>query len=372
MTWIGIGALVIVLIGVLVLTRRSPEPSPSAKPEHKPASKSDDDDDPIEITLVRAVPLELVQSVSKPAALVDVPAAPASEDEEEGGEEEAPARTSTTTPFYPDDEPDASVDEPTQPATRFLMSACGQTDRGLARRRNEDSYLVVDDQGIFVVADGMGGYAGGKVASELAVATLREIFDKEEFSEPLDVGVPRRGAEIAWAVQKANGAIFARASVEPELAQMGTTIVAARFSPNKQRAYIAHVGDSRAYRFRDGRLRRLTTDHTMKQLGFKGKGSEHLYRAVGIAPTVDVDLIIDKPRPDDLYLFCSDGLTKMASDADIATVIDDNVDDPEAAVYSLIEIANDGGGKDNVTCIVVKVVETVLPLVKSQLHTVEV
>src|SRR6185312_14835130 len=109
------------------------------------------------------------------------------------------------------------------------------------------------------------------------------------------------------------------------------TVVAARFSPNKQRAYVAHVGDSRAYRFRAGKLRRLTTDHTMRQLGFSGKGSEQLYRAVGIAPTVDVDLIIDKPRTDDVYLFCSDGLTKMARDEDIENILAENVEDPEAA-----------------------------------------
>jgi len=364
MTWIGIVVCVGVVLAVLWRATSSPKPKSESKPKPKPkaakpkrATTDDDDDDAVEITLVRALPAELLKK-PEPA-----PAAPTVEAGEEEESSERKSRPSTMTAFYPEDEPEAAVDEPTQPATRFLVSACGQTDRGLSRKRNEDSLLMVDEKGVFVVADGMGGYAGGKVASELAVATVREIFDAEKFDAPLDTSVPRRGAEIAWAVQKANAAIFERAQSDAALAQMGTTVVAARFSPNKQRAYVAHVGDSRAYRFRAGKLRRLTTDHTMRQLGFSGKGSEQLYRAVGIAPTVDVDLIIDKPRTDDVYLFCSDGLTKMARDEDIENILAENVEDPEAAAYCLIEVANDHGGKDNVTCIVVKVVER-LPMLK--------
>ena len=374
MTWIAIVACAGIVLAILWrATSRSAEPAPKPKSESKPkpketkakrATTDEDDDDAVEITLVRALPAELLKK-PEPATAPPVEVASVPVEAEEGEEEasERKSRPSTTTTFYPEDEPEAAVDEPTQPATRFLVSACGQTDRGLSRKRNEDSLLMADEKGVFVVADGMGGYAGGKVASELAVATVREIFDAEKFDQPLDTSVPRRGAEIAWAVQKANAAIFERAQSDATLAQMGTTVVAARFSPNKQRAYVAHVGDSRAYRFRGGKLRRLTTDHTMRQLGFSGKGSEQLYRAVGIAPTVDVDLIIDKPRTDDVYLFCSDGLTKMARDEDIESILSENVDDPEAAAYCLIEVANDHGGKDNVTCIVVKVVER-LPIFK--------
>ena len=332
MIWIGLGASALFLLALFWRARGPSTAAPEERPRERPppvATPLERDD--VEITLVRAPP--------------ELPA--------DSAEEAA----STTTPFYPDDEPDAAFDEPTQPATRFLVSACGQTDRGLARRRNEDSFLMAEEKSVFVVADGMGGYSGGKVASELAVATLRDVFESGAFAEPLDPSVPRRGAEIAWAVQKANAAVFARSQTDAELAQMGTTVVAARFSSNKQRAYVAHVGDSRAYRFRAGKLRRLTTDHTMAQLGFKGRAGAHLYRAVGIAPNVDVDLVIDKPRPEDVYLLCSDGLTKMATDEDIEAVLGANLDDPETAAYGLIEIANDHGGKDNVTCIVVKVVE---------------
>lgn len=362
---------------------------PSDQP---PVIQSDDDtdEDDVEITLVRAaLPTESLKAGAKgadatgnakgagsqaapaeasapdPAAEPAVPKVGA-DDEDASGEGDmdvdvgGPA--ATTVAIYPEDEPEAAVEEPTQPVIRILVSAHAQTDQGLVRKRNEDSFLVMDAQEVFVVADGMGGYAGGKVASELAVATIREAFEKADFGPgPLEPTVPRRGGEIAAAVQLANGAIYAKARTEIELSQMGTTIVAARFSPAKQRVYIAHVGDSRAYRLRDGKLRRLTTDHTMKHLGFTGPGGEHLYRAVGIAPAVDVDLIIDKPRADDVYLLCSDGLTKMAKDAVISKVLIENVENIEAAVYSLIEIANDRGGKDNVTCIVVKVVERMPP-----------
>jgi protein phosphatase len=355
MIWIGIVACVGLALALLWASRKK---DTNEKIGPKPVDKKttdEDEDDAVEITLVRALPAELMKKPA--AAAAGAPLAVPPLDDEEEGEADAAPRSSTTTAFYPDDEPEAAVDEPTQPATRFLVSACGQSDRGLTRRRNEDSFLMAGEKEVFVVADGMGGYAGGKVASELAVETLREVFEADKIDAPLDKSVPRRGAEIAWAVQKANGAIFERAQADAALAQMGTTVVAARFSANKQRAYVAHVGDSRAYRFRSGKLRRLTTDHTMRELGFSGKGSEQLYRAVGIAPTVDVDLIIDKPRPDDVYLLCSDGLTKMATDENIETIIAENVDDVEAAAYCLIEVANDHGGKDNVTCIVVKVVE---------------
>ena len=387
MIWIGIAAAAVLALAVLwwLLSPRAarvpaqpeevlaPLPVLPEKDVPAPLPVVSVYEDEVEITLIRAAPVELLHptTASAQAAAGASPEVPVAHegDEVDVTFDEIPAKTK---PFYPDDEPDAAIDEPTQRVKRFLMSACGQTDRGLRRRGNEDSFLMAEDHGVFVVADGMGGYAGGKIASELAVATLREIFETQAFTEPLEPSVPRRGAEIAWAVQKANAAVFARAQAEPELSHMGTTIVAARFSPDKQRTYIAHVGDSRAYRFRAGKLRRLTTDHTMQQLGYEGKGADHLYRAIGVAPTVDVDLIIDKPRPADVYLFCSDGLTKMASEDDIANIMLENIEDPEATAFSLIEVANDHGGRDNVTCIVVKVVERIHEVIAARVHTLDV
>src|SRR6478609_8145180 len=146
----------------------------------------------------------------------------------------------------------------------------------------------------------------------------------------------------------------AMALADRELSDMGTTLVAARFSPNKQRLYVGHVGDSRCYRLRRGNLRQLTTDHTMASLGMKGPRSNDLYQAIGVSPGLMIDLIVDKPQDDDVYLLCSDGLSKMLSDERVRDVLIEN-EDLETALYTLIEEANDRGGNDNVTVIIVKV-----------------
>lgn len=260
----------------------------------------------------------------------------------------------------------AEADEVTSPAARILMFAHADSDCGQKRSQNEDSFLAMPEQDVFAVADGMGGYAGGKVASNLAVETLRSAFETATFvgNVTSDKPVPRRGHELACALLRANEAIYSAARAEPKLSQMGTTAVVARFSANKQRLYLAHVGDSRCYRLRAGSLRQLTTDHTMSVLGMEGPRAKDLYRAVGIKPEVDVDLIVDKPRGDDIYLLCSDGLSKMVSDARIQELLLEE-SDLEAAVYGLIEAANDAGGRDNVTVMLVKVVEqarNVMPL----------
>ena len=255
-------------------------------------------------------------------------------------------------------EDEADVEETTYPFARILVAAEGQSDGGRIRRRNEDNFLVMPERSLFVVADGMGGYAGGDVASALAVEAIGYAFETNTFEGKTESeqDVPRRGRELACAVQMANQAILARATADKALEGMGTTVVAARFSPNKQRVYIGHVGDSRCYRVRGNSIKQLTTDHTFRGLGMDGPGSHHLYQAVGIRRRINIDIVVDKPRPSDIYLLCSDGLSKMARDEQIRDVI---VAEPdlEAAVYGLIEVANDRGGKDNITVILVKVLE---------------
>jgi protein phosphatase len=135
---------------------------------------------------------------------------------------------------------------------------------------------------------------------------------------------------------------------------MGTTVVAARFSPNKQRVYIGQVGDSRCYRVRERSIKQLTTDHTFLGLGLHGPGAQHLYQAVGIKRRITISLVVDKPRPNDIYVLCSDGLSNMVRDGEIRDVVLQEPD-LEAAVYCLIEFANDRGGRDNITVILVKV-----------------
>jgi serine/threonine protein phosphatase PrpC len=304
------------------------------------------EDDDLEITVVTASPLS--ESVIRAMAGQDG-TAPAPEPAPPSPE------ASRVEVIY---EEEAEVEEITSPFARILVSAQGQSDGGKVRPRNEDSLLVYPDRSLFAVADGMGGYEGGQIASALAVETLKASFETSVFDGRTEssVAVPRRGREMACAIQMANQAILAKSKTDAALAQMGTTIVAARFSPNKQRVYIGHVGDSRCYRLRGKTLRQLTTDHTMKQLGMKGPGSNHLFQAVGIAPKITIDLIVDKPRAGDIYLLCSDGLSKMATDDQIRDMLLLETD-IEAAMYSLIELANDQGGKDNVTVILVKVVE---------------
>jgi serine/threonine protein phosphatase PrpC len=255
-------------------------------------------------------------------------------------------------------EDEAEIDEPTAPAARILMSAQGDTNCGRFRARNEDSLLMLREHSVFVVADGMGGHHGGGVASELAVKTLDDVYSRHAFQGLVESSrpIPRRARDLALAIQSANQAVYARATSTPELSEMGTTLVAARFSPRKQRVYIGHIGDSRCYRVRQGKMRQLTKDHTMASIGFSGPNAQRLVRAVGIGSSVTIDLIVDKPRPNDIYLLCSDGLPKMLGDEDMLAVLlaQSNLD---RAVRSLIELANERGGKDNITVILVRVVE---------------
>jgi serine/threonine protein phosphatase PrpC len=187
------------------------------------------------------------------------------------------------------------------------------------------------------------------------VEVIGQAFRTEKFEGTPSANRPRRGDELVRAIEMANRAVFAKASSDPELAGMGTTVVAFRFSPNKQRVYVAHVGDSRAYRIRGEDLTQLTGDHTIGALtGATGKIAAQLTRAVGIGNEVEVDLSVDEPKPGDLYILCSDGLTKMVPDEMIWQVASSDHDLAKAA-QKLVEKANERGGRDNVTVILVRV-----------------
>jgi serine/threonine protein phosphatase PrpC len=373
--WIGVLGFLVVALGIFALRRSqatgrrdSPaarEPSPalppvSAPPERRISVKPAPElVAPLAPAAVPVIP-SFVEEEEEDIDVTAVTASPRSEfppdEEADGNGDDSPAsRGSKVAVMYEDE---ADEEEVTFPIARILVSAQGQSDRGRVRKRNEDALLVFQERSLFAVADGMGGYAGGEVASALAVDTLWDAFERNVFEgkTDCDATVPRRGRELACAIQMANQAVLTRAKGDAELANMGTTLVAARFSPNKQRVYIGHVGDSRCYRLRGTNLRQLTSDHTMRQLGYKGPGAAHLFQAVGIKPTIRIDLIVDKPKADDIYLLCSDGLAKMVS---IHQIRDIMLADPdlEAAVQALIERANAEGGKDNTTVILVKVLE---------------
>jgi protein phosphatase len=304
------------------------------------ANPADDDD----ITVLRAIPV--FDDQADVTVEGQPPAEPAASDAEED-------RVSRVVMSY---EEGAEADEMTGASARILLYAGGDSDQGRVRPRNEDSLLMMPERSLFAVADGMGGHRGGEIASSIAIDTLRDAFFRSAFDARLHVesAVPRRAKELATAVQMSNECVRSMAMADRELSDMGTTLVAARFSPNKQRLYIGHVGDSRCYRLRRGVFRQLTTDHTMASLGMKGPRSKDLYQAVGVSPDLTIDMIVDKPQDDDVYLLCSDGLSKMMSDDEVRDVLVAH-EDLESALYTLIEMANDRGGKDNVTVIIVKV-----------------
>ena len=247
-------------------------------------------------------------------------------------------------------------DEPTGPVAKILVSAVGGTDQGRKRKHNEDAFVVLPTHSLFAIADGMGGYAAGEVASQMAVDVLRSSFESEQFGGTPIAGLPKRGDELVRAIQSANTAILSQARENEHQQGMGTTLVAARFAPNRKRVYIAHVGDSRVYRLRDGSLSQLTTDHTLGAAGVTGPSAAKLSRAVGVFDDVEVDLAIDEPREGDYYVLCSDGLFKMVPDDKICDIIA-KAPNIQGAVDELIREANSRGGKDNVSVILVRVDE---------------
>jgi serine/threonine protein phosphatase PrpC len=353
-----LGAAAILLLGVVFAKGRAPQassrkPAKPAKPAKPPpkaivwevprAADAEDDDD---ITVLRAIP------VFDNSAEITAVAAP--DPDQATDDDESPAeRVSRIELRY---EAEAEAEEVTAASARILLYASGDSDKGRVRPRNEDSMLVMPERSLFAVADGMGGHRGGEVASSLAIDTLEDAFHRSSFEGRVlaEGDVPRRARELAAAVQMTNECVRSMALADRELSDMGTTLVAARFSPNKQRLYVGHVGDSRCYRLRRGNLRQLTTDHTMASLGMQGPHAKDLYQAIGASPGLTIDLIVDKPQDDDTYLLCSDGLSKMLSDERIRDVLVEH-EDLDSALYTLIEEANDRGGKDNVTVILVKV-----------------
>jgi protein phosphatase len=230
----------------------------------------------------------------------------------------------------------------TQDSLRYAAA----TDVGLVRSNNEDAYLAAPP--LFAVADGMGGHRAGEVASAGAIRTVQKEAGHDTDS-------------LVAAVHSANRAVHAEAASNPDLAGMGTTITAMMTS--RDSAQIVHVGDSRAYLLRDGRLRRLTKDHTVvERLAREGKIApadvdRHpqrsvLERALGVSPDVDVDVQLLDVRPGDRLLLCTDGLTSMLSDDEIREILLAE-SDPPAAAQALIEAALAAGGKDNVTAVIV-------------------
>jgi serine/threonine protein phosphatase PrpC len=250
--------------------------------------------------------------------------------------------------------------------------AAGRTDVGLQREHNEDSFVLLDQHGLFVVADGMGGHRSGDVASKLATETIASFFNttaREDATWPFqyDPTLSSEENRLLTGIKIANKSIYEHGVRSRDHQGMGTTIVGMLFSPEARRIYVGHVGDSRCYRIRDGKISQLTDDHSLLNDWLKAmpelpesQRSEVprnvITRALGMSDTVQVDITLDDPQLGDVYVLCSDGLSSMIADDEILKIVNESAT-PEAAVQKLIDGANAQGGEDNVTAIVARVVE---------------
>ncbi|HTQ43050.1 MAG TPA: Stp1/IreP family PP2C-type Ser/Thr phosphatase [Polyangiaceae bacterium] len=251
--------------------------------------------------------------------------------------------------------------------------AAGLSDVGLQREHNEDSFVVLKEYDLFVVADGMGGHRAGDVASKIATETISEFFRttaNEDVTWPFhfDTNLSEEENRLLTGIRVANRQIFERSTRSREYHGMGTTVVGAMFSPKKKRMYIGHVGDSRCYRVRSGNIQQLTRDHSLINdylLAMPDLTDEQkqelpknvITRALGMQDNVVVDLQHDDPKIGDVYVLCSDGLSGMVSDEDIQEIVNATNDIREAC-RKLIQRANERGGEDNITAVLIKIEET--------------
>jgi len=248
------------------------------------------------------------------------------------------------------------------------VKAYGLTDVGRQRQHNEDSFLVADEAKLFLVADGMGGHAAGEIASRIAVDSISEfiVHTKEDdgtWPHAYDEQYTRTTNRLMAALRMANTRVLEAMRKDAKLRGMGTTVVACMADDSK--ISVAHVGDSRAYMIRNGRISRITNDHSwvfeQVQAGMltEAEAEKHplrnvITRALGGALSVTPDASEIDCRPGDLYLLCSDGLTGMVPEDQILELVTANADDLEKACRQLIDVANEHGGLDNVTAILVK------------------
>jgi len=248
------------------------------------------------------------------------------------------------------------------------IEVAGKSHVGMKRNINEDSFLVMPEQRLYCVADGMGGHLHGEIASKIAIDELAEFFRltsaDRDVTWPFKMDKNRNYDEnrLATGIKLANARIYEAASGDPNYRGMGTTIATVHFAETS--VYVGHVGDSRVYRFRGGALELVTEDHSLLNDYLKAKKlspeeieafphKNVIVRALGMKDTVQVDVGRFEPKDGDVFLLCSDGLSGMVSDEEMAQVLREN-SDLEKACTGLIEKANAAGGNDNVTCILAR------------------
>ena len=251
------------------------------------------------------------------------------------------------------------------------LSCVGVSDAGRVREHNEDTIGTDADIGLVVLADGMGGYKAGEVASGITVRTvmslLKEAVEREDLTQrDPESGLSRPGILLRDAIHRANKVIYQTARTQANCEGMGTTVVAGLFFDDK--LTIAHVGDSRLYRLRGTEFRQVTQDHSLLQelvsRGFytpeeaqRAAAKNYVTRALGVEPTVEVDVTEIPVDKDDVFLLCSDGLSDMVDDDDIQLTISTFGANLRTLARQLVLLGNDNGGRDNISIVLVKVLD---------------
>lgn len=248
------------------------------------------------------------------------------------------------------------------------IEVAGETNVGMKRAHNEDNFAILEDSGLYIVADGMGGHASGEVASKMAVDSMRDFFQatsqdpERTWPYKMDRSKGYEENRLITAIKLANLRIYEQAQRDAKQRGMGTTIVT--MFAVEDGVYVAHVGDSRSYRLRDGVIEQLTEDHSllndyikMKRLtaeeiaNFPHKNV--IVRALGMKDTVKVDTRFEKPRANDTYLLCSDGLSGPVTDPEVLDIVS-GAPDLKSAASRLIQRANENGGPDNISVVLAR------------------
>jgi serine/threonine protein phosphatase PrpC len=251
------------------------------------------------------------------------------------------------------------------------LRAVAATDTGRVREHNEDAVALDPDIGLFVLADGMGGYNAGEVASGIAVKTIMNLVREAYATQDLtgsdqDTGLSRPGIILRDAIARANKIIHQTSKTQEKCEGMGTTVVAGLF--HDDRIIVAHVGDSRMYRLRGDRFEQITLDHSLLQelvdRGFytpeeaqRVTNKNYVTRALGVEPTVEVEIKEHPVHRGDCLVLCSDGLTDMVEDEDIHLTISTFGANLDTVAKQLVQLANDSGGRDNISVMLAEVLE---------------
>ncbi|MGH8220520.1 MAG: Stp1/IreP family PP2C-type Ser/Thr phosphatase [Steroidobacteraceae bacterium] len=251
------------------------------------------------------------------------------------------------------------------------LNFVGETDNGKVREHNEDTIAFDPDIGLLVLADGMGGYTAGEVASGIAVKTIVNLVRESVEREDLRVNDPATGMSrpsiiLRDAIHRANKIIYQTARTQPQCEGMGTTVVSALFFDD--RMAVAHVGDSRLYRLRGEKFDQVTLDHSLLQelvdRGFysveeaqRATNKNYVTRALGVEPNVEVEVQDVPVQKGDFYVLCSDGLSDMVEDDDIHLTISTFGANLDMVAKQLIQLSNDNGGRDNISVVMAHVLE---------------